>query len=272
MKIMEGFMKKLFAILLAVLCVSAFSQRKIESALGQTLGESVVGGLKVTQSGSLVNISYEPKEKFRGFSNYNVMVTPKTRKVYWISCFRIFNSGTEALDEQANVLKIFGGTYTGRFEKVSDSLGKNNYILSRKDQSIIVEVNEIGSKYKVKIFFIDFKLREQAEKEWQNMEVLQIGSADGSQRKIESAFGQTLGARVSDSMQTENVGHFIGCFFDPEKKFRGFNEYFLEITPQTRKICFIACTQTFDSKKSYSMKWRSLRKFMKIHINMNSKS
>ncbi len=224
------------------------SQQKIESAFGQTLGKEVVGGLEEKRRNGLVNISYEPRETFRGFGNFNVMVTPLTRKVYWIDGSQTFNSKAEALEEQANVLKIYGGTYAGRFKKAPGSPDDNDYTLFQGERAIKVCVDEVDSKYEVKIIFVDVDLSRQAKKEAQEPDVSQAGSADGSQQKIESAFGQTLGKEVVGGLEEKRRNGLVCIFYNPREKFRGFGDYDVMVTPLTRKIYWIGASQTFNSK------------------------
>ncbi len=238
------------------------SQQKIESAFGQTFGKEVVGGLEEKRRNGLVNISYNPREKFRGFGNYNVMVTPLTRKVYWIDGSQTFNSKAEALEEQANVLKIYGGTYAGRFKKAPASLHENSYTLFQKDRAVSVSVDEVDSKYEVKITFIDDRLLDQSKKEAQEPGVSQTASANGSQRKIESAFGQTLGGDIPPGVKVMKIGVLLGSSFAAKEKFRGYTDVALLATPKTRKICQIGGTQSFNSMKDAFAEQDAVRKVL----------
>ncbi len=237
-------------------------QHKIESAFGQTLGKEVVGGLEEKRRNGLVNISYEPREKFRGFGNYNVMVTPLSRKVYWIDGFQTFNSKAEALEEQAAILKIYEEAYAGRFKKAPASLHENSYTLFQKDRAVSVSVDEVDSKYEVKITFIDDRLLDQSKKEAQEPGVSQTASANGSQRKIESAFGQTLGGDIPPGVKVMKIGVLLGSSFAAKEKFRGYTDVALLATPKTRKICQIGGTQSFNSMKDAFAEQDAVRKVL----------
>ena len=80
----------LASVLLAPVSTSLSAKENITGAfgvkLGQTLSSQMIktSELKFTYEGD-DRYSFSPDKKFRSFSTYTIKITPKTRKIYFIS-------------------------------------------------------------------------------------------------------------------------------------------------------------------------------------------
>ncbi len=114
-------MKKIYLLFasLVVLSSTSFAESKIEGGFGVKLGdiflpESAIGKAALTDGTPLYQ--YSPNKKFRSFSDYYVLTTPKTNKIYSIWARGEFENTETAKKEQALLMSLLEKKY-GKGEK-----------------------------------------------------------------------------------------------------------------------------------------------------------
>lgn len=124
----------LVLVLVFGLVFSAQAEEKISGAFGIKLGQ-VFDPSGSIGKGSLTDgtpmYQFSPKKKFRSFSTYYVLITPKTHKVYSIWGIGNMENNPSCKKEQALVMAILQKKY-GKVEK--DELFSSLYDMKNIDQ------------------------------------------------------------------------------------------------------------------------------------------
>jgi len=160
-----------FVVLIAVVALSVSApvnaEEKITGAFGIKLGQTfnpqdAIGKSSLTDGTPMYQFS--PKKKFRSFSTYYVLITPKTHKVYAIWGIGAMENDPSCKKEQALVMAILQKKY-GKVEK--DQLFSSLYDIKQIDQGnryVLTKCSGFGD-VTLDIRYKDRKLEEQAEKE-----------------------------------------------------------------------------------------------------------
>lgn len=160
-----------FVVLVAVFALSISSsvnaEEKITGAFGIELDQTF-NPQEATGKGSLTDgtpmYQFSPKKKFRSFTTYYVLITPKSQKVYSIWAIGKTENDPSCRKEQALVMAILQKKY-GKVEK--DQLFSSLYDIKQIDQGnryVLTKCSGFGD-VSLDIRYRDKKLEEQAEKE-----------------------------------------------------------------------------------------------------------
>lgn len=124
----------LMFILIIGVASSVQAEEKILGAFGVELGQ-VFDPSGAIGKGSLTDgtpmYKFSPKKKFRSFSTYYALITPKTHKVYSIWAIGNMENDPSCKKEQALIMAILQKKY-GKIEK--DQLFSNIYDVKQIDQ------------------------------------------------------------------------------------------------------------------------------------------
>jgi len=162
---------KRFFVLVSVLFLSISSsvsaEEKITGAFGLELGQTftpqdAIGKGSLTDGTPMYQFS--PKKKFRSFSTYYALITPKTNKVYSIWGIGNMENDPSCKKEQALVMAILQKKY-GKEEK--EQLFSSLYDIKQVDQGnryILTRCSGFGD-VSLDIRYKDKKLEKQAENE-----------------------------------------------------------------------------------------------------------
>jgi len=146
-------MRKLSLYLLVCIFISTFflvgvshstefvgSPEEIIGAFGMKLGDvlnpSFVPTNSLTDGTPMYN--FKPKKCFRGFNNYYVMITPKTRKIYkiWADC------SVEFVTADYRGYEISNSSNRLEWLEKNFDLSKNNKNIGEKEQDVIISILE----------------------------------------------------------------------------------------------------------------------------------
>lgn len=146
---------------------SVIAEEKITGAFGIELGQNF-NPREAIGKGSLTDgtpmYQFSPKKKFRSFSTYYVLLTPKTHKVYSIWAIGNTENDPSCKKEQALLMAILQKKY-GKVEQ--DQLFSSLYDIKQIDQGnryVLTKCSGFGD-VSLDIRYKDKKLEEQAEKE-----------------------------------------------------------------------------------------------------------
>ena len=169
----------IYMVIIAIFLVIApdvFSQEKIKGAFGLNLGavfdpDAAIGKSSLTDGTPMYQ--FNPKIKFRSFTEYYVMITPKTHKIYSIwGIGNVENTGV-GKREQAVLMNILQKKYgkpakEGLFASLVDAKQ-----IVQGNRYIIVKVSGFTDT-QIDIRYYDKKLNQLAEKERIKLEVNKI--------------------------------------------------------------------------------------------------
>ena len=174
---------KVFTVLISALFISISSslsaEEKITGAFGLKLGQTFTPQEAIGK-GSLTDgtpvYQFSPRKKFRSFSAYYALITPKTYKVYAISGIGDMENNPSCKKEQALVMAILQKKY-GKVEKdvlfsglydIKEIDQGNRYVLTKCSGFVDVSLN---------IRYKDKKLEKLAESERINLESGKVDSS-----------------------------------------------------------------------------------------------
>lgn len=143
--------------------------RPITGAFGIKLGGQVPAKQVIKRLNN-ISLLIRPSRKFRNFSTYMVLETPKTKKVYSIVCWQDFETMSEATEEMNIVRSIFERSYGTRFQDSDDGL-KKVLSLKQKNREISLIVDRKPLKATLTIYYADHALFVHADQEEKQIEM-----------------------------------------------------------------------------------------------------
>ena len=177
---MKNVVSVVLAAVLALLISSTVNaEEKITGAFGMELGQAF-NPQEAIGKGSLTDgtpmYQFSPKKKFRSFSTYYALITPKTHKVYSIWAAGSTENDPSCKKEQALVMAILQKKY-GKVKK--GQLFSSLYDIKEIDQGnryVSTKCSGFGN-VSLDIRYKDKKLEEQAEKERIILESAKVDSS-----------------------------------------------------------------------------------------------
>ncbi len=176
-------MKKfiLFLILLLSPLIVFAGGKPIKGAFGITLGQKfdpkqAIGKASLTDGTPMYE--FKPKKPFRAFTEYYVLITPKTHKVYSIWGIGKVENTQKCEKEQSLIVSILEKKYGLKQEEgftsgMMEALAGLKF-LSRGDRNVGVKCSGFIDDYQIEIRYYDTKLKELAEKERIELETEKI--------------------------------------------------------------------------------------------------
>lgn len=154
-------------IIYSFLCAASYAEDPINGAFGVKLGQSFniqksIGKGSLTDGTPMYKIS--PEKKFRTFSDYYVLITPKTNKIY--SIWGIGNAGNDpsCKKEQALVMAILQKKYGKKNSEDAFSSIYDIKQINQGNRSVLTKCSGYVD-VTIDIRYTDSKLEKQAENE-----------------------------------------------------------------------------------------------------------
>ena len=174
---------KIFNQLILFLCFLMYNpliaEESIEGAFGKFLGdyfdpESAIGKGALTDGTPMYR--FNPKNPYRAFNQYYVMITPKSNLIFSIWGIGDFDSSPKAKNEQSVLLKVLESKY-GRKENqdwLSTLYDKES--IDHGDRYILTKVSGVFD-VTLEVRYYDKKLQEVAEEERLEIESNKVDSS-----------------------------------------------------------------------------------------------
>lgn len=142
-------------------------QEKIDGAFGMKLGDvlqpaNVIGKSETTDGTPMYEFS--PSKPFRSFTNYYVLITPTTHKIYEVWGIGSVANTETGKNEQALIMELLQKKYgAGEKPGIMDTIGDAKRI-SQGTRHVVTKINGLFD-VKLEIRYIDTELEDVAEKE-----------------------------------------------------------------------------------------------------------
>jgi hypothetical protein len=249
---------KTFLAVLTVACLfcdlDAQAVDKIGTAFGMNLGDSFDPASAVRNAGEIdglpryaVSVTNCP-ECSTNF-NYLVQATPAGKKIFSISAFQIVTNMDTAEKAQDALMEQLQAKYgpadaPQKIDKSSDGFTDLTIIksITQGDRSIKITAQALFTMVSLEVTYADDSLKNLAGRELLREEIKGSG-------KIEGAFGKKLGDVFDISTATNTATTVSGATmyeFAPTEAIRSFREYYVLITPKTKKIHTIIAMRMMD--------------------------
>ena len=162
-------------VLLVLLSFCASAQKKIETAFGKKLGETLIKNRSILYVKDNTAV-FQPPKKFRNYQRYELLFTPKSKKIYQNGTALEFEKSSDAEKEVAVVVHLLERTYKTSFTEKTEILGKR-YIYENSNRAIIVAIDNEFTNYLVYISYVDMQLYQKAKQEQVELEAKKSDSS-----------------------------------------------------------------------------------------------
>jgi hypothetical protein len=159
--------------------IHAGAEDKLDGAFGIGLGqffdpESAKGTRSLTDGTPMYR--FIPENAFRSFSNYYVLLSPKSKTVYSIWGIGEIDNTEKCKKEQELIMTILGGKYGSVDDQSFSAAIYDTKTISQGNRNVLTKCSGF-SNVSIEIRYTDYDLKELAEAERLELEVLKVDSS-----------------------------------------------------------------------------------------------
>lgn len=231
---------------LCLVSISSLAQESVVKTIdgafgvqfGQVVADSMIVSEQKMEDGTPI-YEFKPEKRFRDFSKYWVLMSPKGKKVHSIIVRGNFDSDELAKRESDLLLSLLT-------EKYGKKVDKNMFGFEVKQDGVSVSVREVWNG--LQITYRNNAMETEAENERLEIEggkafvaSLGVGEAEVEER-ITGAFGIKLGDSfaVGDKRPITIDGRLLYAV-TPTVPYRSLDAYYVGVTPKTGLVYRIEC-------------------------------
>ena len=177
--LMKRFTQLILLFLCPLMCNTLIAEESIEGAFGKFLGDyfdpkSATGKSALTDGTPMYR--FNPKNPYRAFNSYFVMITPKSNRIFSIWAIGGFDNSSKAKNEQSVLLKVLESKYGSKGKQDLFSALYDSESINHGDRYILTKVSGVFD-VTLEVRYYDKKLKEVAEEERLEIESNKVDSS-----------------------------------------------------------------------------------------------